>query len=95
MELYADLFVVINMLCDLAVLLLCGRLIGKKIKKRRLFLSCLLGGGYAFLWLLLYPMNLLLFMLSVLCSLFMVLIAFGRQRLTSFLRTLLYFYFVS
>lgn len=95
MELYADLFVVINMLCDLAILLLCGRLMGRKIKKRRLFLSCLLGGGYAMLWLLLYPMNLLLFFLSVLCSLFMVLTAFGIQKLSSFLRTLFYFYLVS
>lgn len=92
MELYADLFLLVNFFCDLLVLWVCARLLYRRVKKRRLFFSAAIGALYALTWMLLYPAPLLLFFLSFLCSLLMVLAAFGFHGWSVFFKALGSFY---
>ena len=95
MEIYADLFVLINCLCDGTVTALTALLLKRRVKKRRILAASLLGGLYALVYLLLYPSPLLLALLSVLTTLFMVLAAFGFHGPAAFCRALFVFYLMS
>jgi stage II sporulation protein GA (sporulation sigma-E factor processing peptidase) len=95
MEIYADLFVLINCLCDGLLLLSCALLLKKRVKLFRLALSSLLGGGYAFVYLLLYRSPVSTGILSLCTSLAMVLCFFGYHGFSIFLKRVLLFYLLS
>ena len=76
MEVYADLFVAINCLCDGTIVAITALLLKRRVNKRRILLSSLLGGVYAFLYPLFYPAPVLLAILSIGTSLLMVLFAY-------------------
>lgn len=92
MEIYADLFILTNCLCDGILLHLTALFLNRRVKAHRLILSCILGGIYSLLYLLLFPSPIILSLLSVCFSLLMVFLTFGFHSLLSFLKPVFFFY---
>ena len=95
MEIYADLFVLINCICDGLILSCTALLLKRRLPLLRLLIASLAGGCYALGYLLLYPAPWALFPLSLLTSLAMVLIAFGYHGHGVFLKSCFCFYLLS
>ncbi len=92
MEIYGDLYALLNFLADGLLLLLAGKLQGRPLKKRRILLSAGVGGLYAFFSLFLPSFTLLLLFLSFAVSLLMVRIAYSYEGFRNYLLSCLFFY---
>lgn len=91
MEIYGDIYLLVNSISDFFLLLVCATLLNRRVKKGRIVLSSLTGGLYALLSLYISasPLN---FIAGILCSLFMVYIAFGYRNLRMFFTNFALFY---
>lgn len=94
-EIYGDIYMLINALCDFPVLFLTACLLRRKVKKRRLFLGALIGGCYALLYLYIAGRFLLSAFLAFLFSMLMVFAVFSFGNFRFFLRALICFFVVS
>ncbi|OGX60768.1 MAG: sigma-E processing peptidase SpoIIGA [Paenibacillus sp. RIFOXYA1_FULL_44_5] len=92
MIVYVDLIFLMNMLIDATVLLAAVKVLKLNVKLWRLILSSMLGAFYVILMIFPQWSFLFTFMLKLLFSCVMVLIAFGFGSLQSFLRSLGAFY---
>ena len=92
MEIYGDLYALLNFLADGLLLLLGGKLQSRPLKKRRILLSAGVGGLYAFLSLFLPSYKPLLLFLSFAVSLLMVRIAYPYEGFRNYLLSCLFFY---
>ena len=92
MEIYGDLYALLNFLADGLLLLLAGKLQSRPLKKRRILLSAGVGGLYAFLSLFLPSYKPLLLFLSFAVSLLMVRIAYPYEGFRNYLLSCLFFY---
>lgn len=95
MEIYGDIYMLINVLCDFSVLFLTSLLLRRKVKIRRIFLGAFLGGGFSLLYLYIAEKFFLSAFLAILFSLAMVLSTFSFHGFGSFVRALTYFYVIS
>ncbi len=85
----------LNGLCNYLVLYLTALLLRRKVKKKRLFLGALLGGGYALLHLYISEKFFISALLSLLFSFFMVLTVFSFNSPSMFCRAFFSFYVTS
>jgi len=91
MRIYLDLIFILNWVMDLILLLGVSLLLRRNVKIKKLILASFIG-GISILTLFLKINSLELFIIKVIISLFMVLIAFGFRNIKYTLRNLFYLY---
>ncbi len=84
--LYADVFLLCDFCMDLISLCLAGKLCRLKIKKGRVVAASVFGALFSLAVTLLSPEKFLRFILTLVCSLFSVVIAFGKGKILRVIR---------
>lgn len=91
---YADILLIINLAVDYLVLFGTARLAGIKYERLKGLLAALAGAAYSFIILFDIP-NSLFISTKLIISCVMVLISFGKRKVTDFIRILIIFYVCS
>ena len=94
MKIYLDLVFLINFMFDLLLLLTLKIVLKRRVKWYRILLASLVGALSIF-FLFIKLNSITLFLLKVIISLLMVVIAFGIKSRTDFFKNILYLYFIS
>ena len=88
---YIDELMLLNFIIDYVILSTLTFLLKKNVKKRRIFLSCIVG-EISILYVFISMNNLLLVLFKLVLGIIMIIILYGYSDIKSFFKEIVYFY---
>ena len=95
MTVYVEAYALINMVMDAFLLLLCALLSGRRLKKFGAAAACVIAGGYSVMAHTVLSGSVISFPGKITCAALMVFFAFGRMKITPYLRIFAAFFLAS